>query len=166
MDNVEKERLMKQYDPLINKLSYRYFLRILSPEDMQQELRMRMWKLLDTYDPTKGVKLISYLTKFLKFRRGTILRKEMLRDSSIYLDNSIVDFVIAKENKDYENKLDFIHRELAKLPRGNITLEIMNGRTQTAIAKELGVTHQRVAQINEANIKQLKKVLANEQYRE
>ena len=90
-------------------------------------------------------------------------RKEFLADDSI-------DFVLECEDKDYLDNIDNLLESIGLTKREKEVIKLRNGlddlgitRTKVEVAEMLGLTHQRVAQLEKAGLEKIRSYMNSEE---
>lgn len=164
------DALLVEYEDLIDKVAT--LNPIFSPyyekEDLKQDLRMILVRCNNQFDPNMGANFKSYFVTSCKYYIWDERRRhkaDLSLDSEIELHgqqrltykDTLVDKDILQDDDFYD------HLELLKtIPNSDITIDYMfNGKTLTEMAKERGVSHQAVQQMNQLVLQKLRDILAN-----
>lgn len=78
-DEINEERILKQYNNLIMKLSYNCYKNYRGKyciEDLVQEAKLGVLKAIRNYDPSKNVKLITHLHNYINYYLSHYIRRD------------------------------------------------------------------------------------------
>lgn len=173
MDKINTDSLVNNNINLVYYIANKLFKSNNIPrneeDDILSEGSIGLVKAAKSYDSNKGVKFSTYASKCIQLQMLYYIRRvkrhwylpslddkisnELVLGDMI-LDNSI-DIVESLIETDYNNLLTI---EIKKLPeRYRIVMEnVLNGRTQSEIAKDLGVSRSRVSHIYNRGIELIK----------
>ena len=165
LNHKEEEKILSQYNDLIHKISYQYYINYNKQyafDDMLQEARLATVKAIRTFDPAKNVKLITHIYNQIKFRfshytrsnTGTIKIPALVASDPGKIKPKIVDNQILYDNSNdksltveiSENKLliDDYFKVLNEKQRKILTLIYLEGYTCDEVAEKFNVTRQAV----------------------
>lgn len=163
MSSITFDDFIAQYEPLINKLTHKYFLENHTKDDIKQIILMVMYRVWQTYDADKG-SVIHYIYKSLGFEMSNKIRKKnhevvnIIEGTEFDLDRRHIfkssdDVEANVYSKDFEDRLwAFIDTlKFAKTMRyyyiGKMTLERVGevqGITNQAVMGRLKKTHKEI----------------------
>ena len=138
----------KYYSHNFQKFLYSKF----DKEDLFQELLTKIHKEWYTYDCTKGVKINTYFTNICKNYLSTLMqpygaKKNQLKVITNVDLNRIEDDTIS-ENTFYDKlTIQELMSDLEYNKNKDILLYLLNGETQSNVARKYGLSRQRVHQI-------------------
>lgn len=175
-DKVEQDKLFKQCLPLIKFFSKKNNGSV--EEDLLQELCLKlMTDVLQGFDPKRGVKFTTYFYQCATNLRNAYYKKQQSEKyTEISMNNFDEELPTIDEciniEKDYCSKL--VEEKVTKLALqlkgkhqyaiihyfGLLGFEAMN---MTEISNKLGCSRQYIAKIVKKNLKELKKMLINEE---
>lgn len=161
--SITFDNFIAKYEPLINKLTHKYFLENHTKDDIKQIILMIMYRVWQTYDVDKG-SVIHYIYKSVAFEMSNKINKKtndtikILDDGDFGFDKKTIfkssDNVEANVySKDFEDKLwAFIDTlKFAKTMRyyyiGKMTLERVGevqGITNQAVMGRIRKTHKEI----------------------
>jgi RNA polymerase sigma factor (sigma-70 family) len=165
LNHKQEEKTLNQYNDLIHKISYQYYLNYnkqYSLEDLLQEARLATVSAIRTFDPSKNAKLITHIYNQIKFRfshyirsnTGTIKIPALVASDPGKIKPKIVDNQILYDNSNdkaltvemSENKLliDDYFKVLNEKQRKILTLIYLEGYTCDEVAVKFNVTRQAV----------------------
>ena len=106
MESIEE--ILKQWHPLVNNLSGRYYKSLDIPfEDMVQELNITVWRAYSVYDPSKyKTKFSTCLITYLKQRIQNLKNERHVKKRSGFSVYSLEYFCISEIEELFE-RLDF-----------------------------------------------------------
>jgi RNA polymerase sigma factor (sigma-70 family) len=168
---------VKQYLPFVVKMAKRFAGLGLASEDLIQEGLIAVAIASRTWDPTKGANMLTYIYNPVrramqkavnKHRAGVVRRVDnppsflsVDLPSKVFKGETIISAMPAPEVEEKDNE------RLAKLPeamsgltqrtREIIRMRYVDGLTLAEIGKRLGISKQRVAQIEEAALLVMKR---------
>lgn len=182
------DKLARKYRRLLWKFVNKVNVANMAEEDVYQEMLMVLNFCNNTFDPTKGVRFLSYLYQNLRWKQLTLisestLYKNRLHNEARSIDSfddyykkinvfegagltawDIHDVSIEKYKEDMEELKEKalqeeMIEELKKTPRGHITIDlIINEMSYKEVSKKYGVSHQYVYKAHKQNIENLKKL--------
>ena len=86
---LSKEQLfndiIKKHEKLITKFVYKFNIPNYSKDDIQQEIHMKLWELLDTYDENRA----AFITFFYRSIHNHLLALTYVNKQDTYLDNDV-----------------------------------------------------------------------------
>jgi RNA polymerase sigma factor (sigma-70 family) len=153
------EQRLKDYEPLINKLSHQYSVPNYEPEDLKQEFRIILMTCHKNYDPSKAVFSTYFVNSCNNFVKNVY--REQTRRPKIYLtiDDEMNEdgesHLIPSDMPEPTPLLDL----MATLPNGAISILLLNGATQEEVSKQFGISQRKVGHKHYENINLLKEVL-------
>lgn len=190
----EKAQLIKQYEPLVQKMAWRYTHASghYQRADIEQEARLALAQAIDTYDESKNTKMLTYLYSAVRYACIAFNRDNKYVTTVTKVDHKNMQLGISDISRDAETVSINVSdtntesdRWLA-IPSGDIgvpetlikkeqeqllanELDSLEGREQevivrrfydgdtlATIAKDWGVTRQRVNQIEKRALGRLK----------
>lgn len=86
MSSTTFEDFVSQYDVLITKLSYKYYLENHTPDDMRQLILQVAYRVWQTYEYDKNSSLTNYLYKSIKYMIKDKLTKKSVETHSVEVD--------------------------------------------------------------------------------
>lgn len=166
-DSYATDIIIRRYEPLVRKLSNKYFLKGGDNDDLVQNGLIGMWDAIKNYDSSKNDNFKKYIAGAIDKRLKSAVRSDdtqknqfMNTASSMdahgdseegegrsYNDTLASDDMNPEEQAiDSENTnklLDFMRKELAPKERDAI-FRFINGATISEIAEEMGVSYKSV----------------------
>lgn len=86
---LSKEQLfnnfVKKYEKLITKFAYKFNIPNYTKDDIEQEIHMKLWELLDTYDENRA----SFITFFYRSIHNHLLGLTYVNKQDTYLDDNV-----------------------------------------------------------------------------
>lgn len=164
--NIPFEEALKQYHNFIWQQINRYNIAGREDDDLYSILSMELYNAIQTYDPTKGVKFMSYLGKLFNSKLSLEIShsKRVKNGDETYYKASRLDRV-TKESKGSEYEMtygemvligDYTYDDLSYRHLCNSVYEVLNelpdkytttfkmvvidGMKQCDVAKQLGIT--------------------------
>jgi len=158
---MEKEEVLLQYDGLIYKLSYKYLhvIKDLELEDIVQECRTHVANKLEQYNPNKSA-LSTYITIICTHKLQNMSRRSKMSIPYDEVSMEILFWEIAKEYSPNEKKtLEMAYLVAREHNETKIILKILQYNNQSEVAKEMGVSRQRISKIWNDYIREVKEKL-------
>ena len=165
--------LVKKYEPLFRKLSYsfvkNYKYKGIDPEDLIQQCRITLCKIVDKYDPNRSILFYTYLLVCLKGAISNYARSYLNKpdcynymdiDNYENFDSFILDFDVYENHLSYEfqesitnfkHNLDWLHSLVFELR--------CNGFSYKEIASLLDINSKKVDNILLSVRKKLEKYI-------
>jgi RNA polymerase sigma factor (sigma-70 family) len=88
---LSKEQLFNEtinkYEKLITKFVYKFNIPNYSKDDIQQEIHMKLWELLDSYDENRA----AFITFFYRSIHNHLLALTYINKQDTYLDTDVYD---------------------------------------------------------------------------
>ena len=81
--SITFEDFVEQYNPLLQKLTNKYYLPNHSPDDIKQIILQVMYRVWQTYEPDKGSSVVNYIYKSVGFVMKDAISKKRLDTVSI-----------------------------------------------------------------------------------
>lgn len=105
------ERALANLEPSVHFWCQRYYIKGYELEDLEQEVRLHLWRKLRNFDPNNGVLIYTWGNWVIKNRLKDLLkhenRKKRRHDDSFYELNQN----ICKDEIDYERMYDLMEEK-------------------------------------------------------
>lgn len=161
--NVEREKVIIQYEDLIFKIAHKYRPSILDLEfdDIVQELKLHLWCRLKSFDSDRA-SLITFINVVLENKCKNLSEKSKKIKENVeegdfieeYLLDNIIDYA---PNEKVAIETAYHVAELHK--EKEVILRLLQGEKQVEVAVDFKVSRQRISKIWNDYIDEVKKEL-------
>ncbi len=152
---MNKEKVVKEYLPLVRSIATTYNKLGIPQEDLEQEGMIGLLEAADKYEEDKGAKFSTYATYWIKkyilaavdkekkySLNSTNLNEEITKDKKVVTIKSDTNFDLPSDMPEDEKKV--------------LTLLFQDEFTLKEIAEKLGISRERVRQIKEKGLRRMR----------
>ena len=152
---MNKEKVVKEYLPLVRSIATKYNKLGIPHEDLEQEGMIGLLEAADKYEEDKGAKFSTYATYWIKKYILAAVDKEKKHSlNSTNLNEEITKdkkAISIKQTENFDLSSDMPENEKTVL-----TMLFQDELTLKEIAEELGISRERVRQLKEKGLRRMR----------
>jgi len=152
---MNKEKVVKEYLPLVRSIATKYNKLGIPHEDLEQEGMIGLLEAADKYEDNKGAKFSTYATYWIKKYILAAVDKE----KKYSLNSTNLNEEITKDKKAITMKSDTnfdLPSDMPENERTVLTLLFQEEFTLKEIAEELDISRERVRQLKEKGLRRMR----------
>jgi RNA polymerase sigma factor (sigma-70 family) len=156
------DELSAEFTPMIKSIIRDKFIDNYSKEDLIQECLIVLHNCNQSFDASHKTKFSTYFHTVATNRMYDLIREvnRSKRPKYIYAQELLDSLNDEDDPSDNSDMLEPILTHLKDIPRGDITYDIyIKGKTMEEVAKENGISKQRVHFLNKRNLEKLREIL-------
>ena len=155
LSKMNKEKVVKEYLPLVRSIATKYNKLGIPHEDLEQEGMIGLLEAADKYEDNKGAKFSTYATYWIKKYILAAVDKE----KKYSLNSTNLNEEITKDKKAITMKSDTnfdLPSDMPENERTVLTLLFQEEFTLKEIAEELDISRERVRQLKEKGLRRMR----------